>query len=73
MGKNSKNALLQALNLVSALGLTLVSTLAVGIGIGRLWDHYFATYPWGTIIGIALGALAGCVGVFKLIVASQKN
>ena len=68
---NNKH-LLQALSLVSTLGLTVVSTIAVGIFLGRLVDVWLDSSPWGTIAGIILGILSGLYGIFKLVIDQDK-
>jgi ATP synthase protein I len=63
----NKKHLLRALTLVSTLGLTVISTIAVGIFLGSLVDRWLNSSPWGTIVGIILGMLSGLYGIFKLV------
>ncbi len=68
----NKKHLLQALTLVSTLGLTVISTIAVGIVLGSLADRWLDSSPWGTVVGIILGMLSGLYGIFKLVM-DQDN
>lgn len=68
----NKKHLLQALTLVSTLGLTVISTIAVGIFLGNLVDRWLDSSPWGTVVGIILGMLSGLYGIFKLVM-DQDN
>lgn len=57
-----------AVNLAGTIGLTMVSTIAVGLMLGRWADGYFATSPWCTIAGIVAGMAAGLWSTYKKIV-----
>ena len=63
--------LMDALKIASTTGLTVVSSIAVGIFLGSLADHWLDSSPWGTVVGIILGIIAGFYGVFKLVM--QQN
>ncbi len=68
----SNKHLLHALSLVSTLGLTVVSSIAVGIFLGSLVDTWLDSSPWGAVGGIILGVLSGLYGVFKLVMNQDK-
>lgn len=68
----NKKRLLQAFTLVSTLGLTVVSTLAVGIFLGNLVDRWLDSSPWGIVVGIVLGMISGFYGIFKLVMDQDK-
>lgn len=54
------NPVYSALGTASTMGLHMVSGPLVGTGLGYLCDDYiFHSYPYGTIIGLILGILAG--------------
>lgn len=53
------------LGTASVMGLHMVSGPIVGAGLGWLIDKYLHTSPYGIIIGIILGVLAGYLNVIK--------
>ncbi len=53
------------LGTASVMGLHMVSGPIVGAGLGYFIDDYFKTAPYGLIIGIVLGVLAGYRNVMK--------
>ena len=69
---NNKH-LLNALSLASTLGLTVVSSIAVGIFLGSLVDHWLDSSPWGAVVGIVVGILSGFYGVFKIAMNQQDK
>ncbi len=62
-----KDNLAEALATASAIGFTLISTLIVGVLLGRLADREFGLTPWGTLAGIVLGTVAGFWSIYKKI------
>ena len=47
-------------------GTELLAALVVGGGIGWLVDTYlFDSGPWGVVIGLILGAIAGVLNVYR--------
>ncbi|MCX7338644.1 MAG: AtpZ/AtpI family protein [Alphaproteobacteria bacterium] len=48
-------------------GTDLVSGIMVGTLLGRLSDDYAGTHPWGLVIFIIFGTLAGCLNVYRLV------
>lgn len=54
------NPIFSALGTASTMGLHMVSGPLVGTGLGYLCDtHLFHSYPYGTIVGLILGIVAG--------------
>ena len=50
-----------------SVGLNLVISTFVGLGIGYWLDRYFHTLPWLTLIFLLLGIAAGFVEMFKMV------
>jgi len=65
MRKENGRPILEALGMVTSLGLTMVSTAAAGLLIGRWLDNRFDSTPWATVIGIILGMVAGLWSIYK--------
>jgi ATP synthase protein I len=51
---------------ISAIGLEMGLSVAVGLAIGYLLDRYLNTKPWLTIIFLILGVIAGFRSLFSL-------
>jgi ATP synthase protein I len=51
---------------ISAIGLEMGLSVAVGLAIGYLLDRYLDTKPWLTIIFLILGVIAGFRSLFSL-------
>jgi len=45
----------------------MVGGILAGIGLGYLADKYWGIYPWGVIVGIVLGVVAGATGIIHII------
>ena len=59
---------------LSAVIFVLPSCMAVGGILGYyLVDHYLATYPWGTVIFVLLGAAAGFYEIVKILILDQRS
>lgn len=67
MSKSNKSSLAYAFSQALNLGIIMVSTIVVGLLIGRGLDAVLGTYPAFSIGGIVLGIVSGCYGVFKQI------
>jgi F0F1-type ATP synthase assembly protein I len=53
--------------MVSAIGFTLVFCTAIGIGIGHLFDRWLGSDPWGKVIGLLVGTVAGFVEMIRTV------
>lgn len=42
-----------------------VAAVMVGLAIGFFTDHYFGTAPWGLLIWLALGMVAGILSIVR--------
>jgi len=51
----------------------MVGGILSGIGLGYLADKYLGIYPWGVIVGVILGVIAGTAGVVHTINRETKN
>jgi len=71
MKKNLNN--FKDIGWASSLGLTLVFSLIIGIGIGVLLDRLFNTYPYLAIIFTLLGIISGFYSVIKETIYRSKK
>jgi ATP synthase protein I len=55
-----------ALGIALRVSVELVAAIAVGVAIGWLIDAWLDTDPWGLIVFVFLGGLAGMLNVYKL-------
>ena len=49
----------------SAVGIALALSIVLGLASGYYLDRWFGTAPWLTMIGFALGIVAGFVNLFR--------
>lgn len=65
--KKSKNDFnpIHTVAAAGAAGLTLLIFIAIGFWLGELCDDYFATKPFGVMIGSVLGAVMGLLSLIK--------
>ena len=56
----------KGLSLALKIGVELVASLVVGVGIGLLLDHWLGTRPWMLVVFFVLGAAAGMLNVFRV-------
>ena len=56
-----------SLALLGQVGLTIVLSMLLGIGIGLFIDHQLNSAPVATLIGLLLGLAAGVYGVYRLV------
>lgn len=73
MKKNDQHQLSGAFSLVGTIGLGMAATLLVGLFSGRAIDKWLNTFPWGTIIGIILGMLAGLWSTYKRVMEIESD
>ena len=55
-----------ALGIALRVSVELVAAIAVGVLIGWLIDTWLETEPWGLIVFVFLGGIAGMLNVYKL-------
>lgn len=56
---------------LSAVGILMVVSVAIGAGVGMLLDERLGTGPWLTAVGVVLGATAGFHEMWRLVRASD--
>ena len=56
-----------SLALLGQVGLTIVLSMLLGIGLGLFVDHQLNSAPVATLIGLLLGLAAGVYGVYRLV------
>jgi ATP synthase protein I len=66
--KKTNNELLNGFSTAATIGFYMVSSVIVGIMLGRLTDRYFGIQPWATIVGIVLGMITGMWAIYKRVV-----
>jgi ATP synthase protein I len=71
MMQKDKNTLLNGLSTAATIGFYLVSSVAAGILLGKWFDGYFQVQPWGTVVGIILGMIAGMWSMYKKVVGGK--
>lgn len=67
MGNRDSRQIWTALATAGTVGFYLVAACAVGVIGGRITDTWLGIAPWGTVVGIVLGMIAGFWGVYKRI------
>lgn len=66
MKKNSKDkSSLQKWAALSSLGLTLPSSIAVGLFFGHLLDKWLGTKPWLLLVFTVLGIVSGLMSLIR--------
>ena len=55
-----------ALGIALRVSVELVAAVAVGVAIGWLIDAWLDTGPWGLVVFVFLGGIAGMLNVYKL-------
>ena len=54
------------------IGMELVASLVIGVGVGVLFDNWLGTEPWLMLLFFLLGAAAGIFNVYR-VVQEQGN
>lgn len=67
MPKNTFQKILHNLSLISQVGLTMLSSIAIGFALGYLGDSIFNREVIFKLIGLLLGVGAGFYAVYQLI------
>ncbi|MEW6607849.1 MAG: AtpZ/AtpI family protein [bacterium] len=57
----------------SSIGIVLVTSTFIGLGIGYFLDSRFGTTPWLTIGGLLLGIIAGFYNGYEMIMKIMKE
>ena len=66
-----KNGFRQGMQIAFRLGTELTVATIIGGLMGYAVDNLFETKPWGLIVGVIFGVVAGCLGVYR--VAMKMN
>ena len=64
MSKNS--GFRQGVQLAYRLGTELTVATIIGGLMGYALDSFFKTKPWGLVVGVVFGVVAGCLGVYRV-------
>ena len=64
MSKNS--GFRQGVQLAFRLGTELTVATIIGGLMGYALDSFFETKPWGLVVGVIFGVVAGCLGVYRV-------
>ena len=64
MSKNS--GVRQGVQLAFRLGTELTVATIIGGLMGYTLDSFFETKPWGLVVGVIFGVVAGCLGVYRV-------
>jgi len=64
MDKEDKREILKALGSVGNVSFALVSSVIVGLLLGKWIDTYLDTFPWGTTVGIVFGMATGLWSIY---------
>lgn len=70
MQKGNKE-LLNGINTAVTIGFYMMSSVVVGILLGRWVDGYFGSGPWVTISGIVLGMITGMWAIYKKVMEGK--
>ena len=68
---NGRRQLLEALSLASNMGFIMLVNAAVGLLIGKGFDKWLDSSPWGVAVGTMFGLIAGLRAVCRK--ASELN
>ncbi len=64
MSKNS--GFRQGIQIAFRLGTELTVATIIGGLPGYALDYFFGSKPWGLVVGIVFGVVAGCLGVYRV-------
>ena len=64
--KKELKSIFRAMSLITALGVSMVACIALGIFIGWLLDRWFGTSPWLILIFSILGAVAAFKTMYEM-------
>lgn len=57
----------------SSIGMVLVVSTFIGLGMGYFLDSRLGTTPWFTIGGLLLGIIAGCYNGYEMVMKIIKD
>ena len=63
---NKNNGFRQGMQIAFRLGTELTVATIIGGLMGYTLDSYFETKPWGLVVGVVFGVVAGCLGVYRV-------
>lgn len=63
---------LRLLAWVSSMGLAMVLATVMGLGAGLLVDRWLDTAPWGFIVGLLMGIVAGFRNIFVIMKRAKQ-
>ncbi len=66
MNEYQNDSKVNYIGIAMRIGVDFVAGVLVGTLIGHAFDVYFQTYPWGLVIFIMLGIMAGTLNVYRL-------
>lgn len=73
MKSDRKDSPLKYLGFVSGLGITMITSIAVGVMVGVFLDGKFGTSPWLTTVSLLTGILSGAWSVYKILIRELKK
>jgi ATP synthase protein I len=65
--KRERMTLLRAMGVVSACGLDLAGSILIGVLAGLVTDRHLHSAPWGLLIGLFIGLVAGFYTAYLII------
>ncbi|WP_432821788.1 AtpZ/AtpI family protein [Trichloromonas sp.] len=69
----SNRQLFKSLGFLSSVGISMVASTFIGLGMGWWLDKYFETAPWFTLIFLVLGIISGFRNIFILTARELKR
>jgi ATP synthase protein I len=55
------------------LGTELTVATIIGGLMGYALDSFFETKPWGLVVGVVFGVVAGCLGVYRVAMRMSRD
>lgn len=55
----------------TSLGIEVAVSVFIGAGVGYLIDTRFSSKPWGLVVGLVIGAIAGFWTVYKYSISER--
>ena len=66
-GDRERSTLLRAMGVISVLGLDIAASILVGVLAGLFVDGRLHTAPWGLLVGLFVGLIAGFYTAYLII------